>query len=256
MPNQNYETLKDAIARNCGAVLALPSTGMIRHHKTRFLAETENGFWIEAAGEADRALVDSLMAEEAPVGVAFKAGAGSVVFAAPIRAREERFHVNDETVVKALFLPFPDGFRQLQRRQAYRVTLPAQSDVGLRLWRISEHAILRDRPMAAQEIPARLQNVSVLGAGAICGPCRDGAPPKMLVGERMRIQLTWDNQDLLTEGRVIHFRLMDPKRVAMGTQFKKLEKDFEGRQAMSKLTELVGVLQRSELQRRRAVAVD
>src|SRR5260370_40563678 len=186
MPNQKYETLRDAIARNCSVVLALPSAGMIRHHKTRFLGEAENGFWIEAAAEADRLLVQSLISEEAPVGVAFKAESGSVVFAAPIRARQERFQINEQTVVEALFLPFPDSFRQVQRRQAYRVALPVQSSVGLRLWRISEHAILRDRPMAAQEVPARLHNVCVLGAGAIARPCRDGSVPKMLVGERMR----------------------------------------------------------------------
>ena len=104
-PNPNYETLKEAIARNCNAVLALPSAGMIRHHKTRFLAEAENGFWIESAAESDRPLVDALMAEEAPVGIAFKGGGGSVAFATPIRAREESFRVNDDTIVKALFLP-------------------------------------------------------------------------------------------------------------------------------------------------------
>src|SRR5260221_14777639 len=110
MPNPNYETLKDAIARNCGAVLSLPSAGMIRHHKTRFLAEAENGFWIEGAPEAERHLVEALMYEEAPVGVAFKAGEDSVAFAAPIRARQERCQGNDETAVDALFLPFPDSY--------------------------------------------------------------------------------------------------------------------------------------------------
>src|SRR5258708_1393788 len=109
--NQNYETLKEAIARNCGAVLALPSAGMIRHHKTRFLAETENGFWIESAADVDdRLLVDALLAEEAPVGIVFKSAGGSVAFATPIRARDERFRVNDDTIVPALFLPFPDSF--------------------------------------------------------------------------------------------------------------------------------------------------
>jgi len=50
----------------------------------------------------------------------------------------------------------------------------------------------------------------------------------MLVDERMRVLLSWDRQELLTEGRVIHFRMLDAKRLAMGLQFKKLEKDFEG----------------------------
>src|SRR5438270_224321 len=78
MPNENYEMLKDAIARNSGAVLALPSAGLVRHHKTRFLGEEENGFWIESTPQ-ERPLLDTLMLEDAPVGVAFKAGNASII---------------------------------------------------------------------------------------------------------------------------------------------------------------------------------
>jgi hypothetical protein len=34
----NLQTLKQAIARNAAAVISLPSGGMLRYHKTRFLA--------------------------------------------------------------------------------------------------------------------------------------------------------------------------------------------------------------------------
>ena len=264
MPNPNYETLRDAIARHSGAVLSLPSGGTVRHHKTRFLAEAENGFWIESATEAERPVVEALMSEESPVGVAFRSEQGSVAFAAPIRARQEGFRINGGTVAEALFLPFPDSFRELQRRQGYRVSVPVESNVTLHMWRLSDHAILRDRPMASQKVSARLTNISVMGAGAVCGPGRDGGAPTLLVNERMRVSLNWGGDELLTEGRVIHCRLLDNhpdhhsanNQVAMGMQFKKLEKDIEGRQALSKLTELVAVLQRAELLRRRVVARD
>jgi hypothetical protein len=255
MGNPNYESLRDAIARNSAAVLSLPSAGMARHHKTRFLAETENGFWIESA-PTERPLIEALKNDESPVGVAFKAGHSSVAFTAPIHVFEPAFRLNESTVTEALFLPFPENFRQLQRRNAYRVTLPMGHDLNLRMWHIPEHAILRDRPLAAREIHMRMTNVCVLGLGAIARPGRDCKRPGILINERLRILLTSNGQELLTEGRVIHFRESGVDQLAFGINFKKLEKDIEGRQTMSKLTELVGIQQREEIKRRRAMATE
>ena len=254
MGNPNYETLRDAIARNSAAVLSLPSAGMVRHHKTRFLAEAENGFWIESA-PTEKPLIDSLMDEEGPVGISFKGTPLPVAFVSNIRARECRYPVNETTFVEALFLPFPENFRERQRRQAYRVVLPTTHEIGLRVWHIPEHAILRDRPMGASEVGVRMTNLSVMGIAAVARPGRDGKPARLLVNERLRMILTWSGQELLTEGRVIHFRAAgESAQIAFGVQFKRLEKDIEGRQTIAKLTELVGIQQREEIKRRRCVA--
>jgi len=68
----NYETLKDAIARKSGAVLSLPRQDDPASQQT-LLAEAGmvSG---SSAPEAERHLVEALMYEDAPVGVAFKAG--------------------------------------------------------------------------------------------------------------------------------------------------------------------------------------
>jgi c-di-GMP-binding flagellar brake protein YcgR len=251
MGNPNYEALRDAIARNSAAVLSLPSAGMVRHQKTRFLAEAENGFWIEC-DPGERPLVDSLMTEDSPVGVSFKTGHAPLAFVSPIRGHNPRFAVNETTAVEAIFLTFPENFRERQRRQAYRVALPVAHDIALRIWHIPDHAVLRDRPMAAQEIGVRLTNISVMGIAANAKPGRDGKPPRFIAGERVRIALSWPGQELLTEGRLIHFHpIGSDGQFAFGVQFKRLEKDIEGRQTLSKLTELVGTQQREEIKRRR-----
>jgi hypothetical protein len=254
MPHPNYVLLRDAIARNSPAVVSLPSAGMVRHHKTRLLAETPEGFWIEAVGGEDRPLIDSLMAENQPVGIAFKSGQTSVVLTALIREPQEPFKVNPETVVEAMFLAFPQDFIQQQRRKAYRVSLPAGHQIGLRLWRIPEHAILRDRPLASLELFANLQDMCVMGLGVRCRPGRDGQPAKAQPNERLRIMLTWEKNELLTEGRVMHKRTLESGLVEMGIQFKKLEKAIDGRQTLAKLTELVGYLQREEIKRLKQTA--
>jgi hypothetical protein len=254
MPHPNHVLLRDAIARNSAAVLALPSAGMMRHHKTRLLAETSEGFWIEAIGAEDRPLIDALIAESQPVGIAFKSGHTSVVLKALIRKPQEPFKVNEETVVDAMFLAFPQDFIQQQRRKAYRVSLPPGHQIGLRLWRIPEHAILRDRPLASLELFANLHDLCVMGLGVRCRPGRDGQPAKVQPNERLRIVLTWEKNEVLTEGRVMHKRLLDSGLVEMGIQLKKLEKDIDGRQTLAKLTELVGYLQREEIKRLKQTA--
>jgi hypothetical protein len=75
--------LSNAIARNAAAVLSLPSAGMLRHHKTRFLAETPEGFWVESAA-GDRALIDDVIASVQPAGISFRGGIHRVAFTAPL----------------------------------------------------------------------------------------------------------------------------------------------------------------------------
>ena len=41
--------LEAAVARNSGIVLSLPSAGMLRHLKSRFLGDAPEGIWLESA---------------------------------------------------------------------------------------------------------------------------------------------------------------------------------------------------------------
>jgi len=258
MAETNEQMLRHAIARNAAAVLSLPSAGMLRHHKTRFLGECADGLgpgadglWIEAPYD-DAALLDELMSKSEPVGMSFKGGFSSVVFTAPIRRRLEEFTLNvasEQSHVPALLLPFPREFKALQRRAAYRVTLPLENQLAVRMWRIPEHAVLRDRPMAAAEVEARVRDLSVAGMGFLCPP-KNGKPPQLIAGQRLRVSLKFAEHEVLIDARLIHLRLVGDNTVAAGMQFKKLERDIEGRQTLAKLTAIVGRLQREELQRR------
>src|SRR5262245_53344282 len=106
MANEGIEILLDAIARNSPVVLSLPSAGMLRHHKSRFLAEGDGGFWVESAPR-DRLLVDELMASQNPVGISFRSGGQKVSFIAPILQRDPSYRMNAQTILEALRLPFP-----------------------------------------------------------------------------------------------------------------------------------------------------
>jgi c-di-GMP-binding flagellar brake protein YcgR len=244
--------LADAIARNLAAVLSLPSAGMLRHCKSRFLAECDEGVWIESAAD-QRPLIDQLISTAQPAVVSFKTGTNKVSFAAKLVRRDEQFRLNAEQHLEAVLMARPREVKAVQRRNDYRVRLASDDEtIQARLWRIAEHAVLRDRPMASQEFKVTPRDLSLGGLGVIITPRTKDEPVRLLANERMRIELRYNEQELLLEGRVRHIPPLAPDgTVRVGVQFKKLENDMEGRQAMATLTKIVGTLQREEVRRMR-----
>ena len=251
MANNGVAILTDAIARNSAIVLSLPSAGMLRHHKSRFLAEEADGFWIESALN-DRMLIDELIANQTGVGISFRAGPQKVSFVVPIVKRNPEFSMNAETRLEALQLTFPADVKAVQRRNNYRVRVPEDSDLRVRAWRVPEYFILAEKPMAAQELVARVRDISIGGLGVFLLP-KGEEPPKVLSGERLRISLRYRELDeLILEGRLRYIPPAGtPTPIRAGIQFKKLENNLEGRQNLAALTRIVGELQREEVRRTR-----
>jgi c-di-GMP-binding flagellar brake protein YcgR len=241
--------LTEAIARNGGIVLSLPSAGMLRHHKSRFLGEDETGFWVEAMQE-DRILLDALMNDQIPVGVSFRAGPQKVSFAVPMLQRCPEFKMNAQLTLEAIQLSFPADVKAVQRRSNYRVCVPEDSELRVRLWRVPEHVIITDKPQASQELITTVRDISIGGVGVMLQG-RNSEPAKVLVGERLRLALHYKEMDeLVLEGRVRFLPcqgISGPARA--GIQFKKLENNLEGRQTLAALTRIIGELQRAEVRR-------
>ncbi|HEX3355653.1 MAG TPA: PilZ domain-containing protein [Tepidisphaeraceae bacterium] len=251
MADNKNQILHDAVARNSAIVLSLPSAGMLRHHKSRFLAEDESGFWVEAI-VSDRPLIDELLATKSPVGVSFKAGPQKVSFATPILERSSEFRMNAQTVVEAIRLGYPTEVKAIQRRNNYRVHVPEGTELRVRVWRVPEHFFITDKPQSAQELALQVRDLSTGGIGVTL-LAKNDEPPKVVAGERLRISLRYKELDeFIVEGRVKFLPqppLVPPVRC--GIQFKKLENDLEGRQILASLTGIVGELQREEVRRTR-----
>ena len=254
MPETNESLLDAAIGRNAAAVISLPSAGIMRNHKTRFLGLTQDGFYVEATSPEDNALIDNVITAGSMVGVAFKSGFTSVLFATSIVQRIPNFQVSPTVAVEALQCVYPNHFRQQQRRQSYRVTLPIDHHIGCKVSRIPEHVLIGDRPQPSCEIHSSIVDLSISGLGLRCPLDRDKKPVKAILHERLRICLTYQNAELIVEGRTVHRRDLETGITILGIQFKKLEKDLEGRQALAKLTDIVGFLQREEVKRLRQSA--
>jgi c-di-GMP-binding flagellar brake protein YcgR len=250
MPEQTRDILSDAVARNSAMVLSLPSAGMLRHHKSRFLEEATEGVWIESV-PSEGALIAELIVNAQPCGFSFKTGDQKVSFAATLLKAETAFRVNADTTVAALLVARPAEVKAVQRRNNYRVKIQESGELRLKVWRVSEQADLRDKPVAAAELEAELRDISLGGIGVTFLP-KDGQPPKVLADERVRVQLSHGELELLVEGRVRSPHSgAKAQTIATGIQFKKLEDGLEGRRILSVLTKIIGAMNMEEVRRHR-----
>src|SRR4051812_32450684 len=195
---EEMKLVREAISRNSGVVLSLPSAGLLRHHKSRFLADGPDGFWVESV-PSEQALLDELIASATPVGLSFRTGLQKVMLASPVLKREPQYKLNNDLSVEALLMAHPEQVKSIQRRANYRV--PVNTDFKVRIWRIPVGAYIGDRPMAAQEVPGELVDISIGGIGVRLRG-RNGQPPKVSPEDRLRIELTYTEQSLLVEGRL------------------------------------------------------
>lgn len=248
MPDDS-EIIHQAIERNSAIVLSLPSAGMLRHHKSRFLQDSPDGLWIESV-PAEQPLIESLIAEGKSCAISFKSGDKKVSFTAAALRLNREYRINDDTLVAALAIGKPLAVKAVQRRNNYRAKVPGDSELKLRVWRIPNHAILKDKPLKAAELPATLRDISIGGMGLMLTP-KDGQAPKILVDERMRVSLTVGTDEVIIEGRLRSIRNNPDGSIAAGVQFMKLQDGLEGRRIMTELTKIVGMLQMEEVRRHR-----
>lgn len=242
--------LEAAVARNSGAVLSLPSAGMLRHHKSRFLGDAPEGIWLESAS-ADAVLVDSLIESAKPVGVSFKSGDNKAVFSGLLLRRETAYRINADITVEAVLIRNPEDVKVVQRRNTYRVRVPKDYELSARIWRIGKEVDLNDRPLSAAEVETHLIDISIGGMGVTLRG-NDGQPPVITTEDRLRIELLVHGEPVVIEGRLrYHSTPLKGDTCRAGIQFQALQDDIEGRRITALLTRMLGELQRLELRRHR-----
>jgi c-di-GMP-binding flagellar brake protein YcgR len=254
MPDDPRVVLTDAAARNVGLILSLPSAGMWRHHKSRFLGECDQGVWIESATQ-DASLIDELIGKQAPAAVSFKNATGKTSFVSSIVQRDPNYRINAQVSSDALLLRWPAAIKSVQRRSDYRVRVTPEFELTTRVWRISEQADIKDEPLSHLQLQVELRDLSIGGMGIFLPASPNGpASPVLAEDARLRIELRHEGDSLILDGRLRHKPknlAVNPSKPRVGVQFKKLEDDLEGRQSLAALTRIVGLLQREEVRRAR-----
>lgn len=247
----DFKFLRDAIARNGSAVLSLPSAGMLRHGRSRFLAEFQGGVLMEAVAEQEP-LAKSMVGTAEKAIVTFKGGAHHVVFGSRVLQQVPQWKMNETSTIDALLLEFPTQIKAIQRRTCYRAKVTPEKSISVRVWRIAEKIHLKEVPQRVQEVLCELRDLSVGGMG-VRFYAGDNSDPKVSPADRLRIEFKINGDSLLIEGRMRQPKGNPPANggVVTGVSFRDLEGHLEGRQTLAFLTRLVGELQRDELRRYR-----
>jgi len=250
MPDLNAEALSEAVARNLAIVLSLPSAGMFRHVKSRFLANGPDGIWVEAV-LSEQALIEQLIATGQPVGITFKNAGQRVAFTAAALSLDPQYRINSSTCLPAILIVTPANLKPVQRRNHYRIRAYDGCGLTARVWRIAPSADLGERPSSAYELNVTLHDVSVGGIG-VSFSGKDGERPKVSTDDRLRIELRHGEDVLLIEGKMrAPFGPQAPNTISTGIAFNEMEKDIEGRRNLSLLTRITGQMQREEMRRTR-----
>ena len=248
MKVDDQQLLRDAIARNAGAVLSVPSGNVYNHYKTRLVAGEEEGFWIQMP-PGTRAQMDLLMTNRLSVGVSLISSSRKVILTTLVQQFRAAVPLNAHISVDAVLLAWPSQVEAIQRRGSYRASVRLDADLPVSVWCIGDEVALGDAPGAEAGREVIMRNLSIDGMGLICVAQPERPAPG--VNQRMRISLSHAGGELLLGGRVRHVRALANGNSTLGIQFDKLELNAENRPTLAALSNLVSQLQRDEIRRHR-----
>lgn len=241
----NFEILSHAVTRNAGNVISLPSAGLVRHFKSRFIGEIDEGIWLEAVAPALPMLL-SIINDQQLIAVTFKGSELRLSFTAtPIRV-DSHFPINSTTTLPAVLVGHPVEVKGIQRRAAYRVRVPEDFGLAVRIWSISEQAEIIDAPPGTHEIEIRLRDLSIGGIGILVP---NFTSRRLVPFQRLRIEFHYEDLQIVMEGRLRVGAISPTGTMSGGIMLEKLENDMDGRKKLAALTRIVGQLQRQEVRR-------
>jgi hypothetical protein len=251
MASGDTDMLTQAIERNAPAVLSLPSAGMVRYYKSRFLRCDGDRVWLESV-PAERALIESLIQSGEEVPVSFKSGTRKASFLSLIKSIDCNYRFFDtEGPLEAIEMIRPRSVAPMQRRTDYRVPVRPTDGFKIHLWRINEQVHIKDPPPDRCYMPAQVSDLSVGGVGVIFDE-----RPTLVAEQRIRILLQQGKgEPMLLEGRAgILRKIVETEQYETGIQFQDLQQSLPGRQMLTQLTRIVQILQLQEAKRTRGLA--
>jgi hypothetical protein len=219
--------------------------------------------------QADAVLLAEAAAsgDECPVIVAFKLNGKEVVFfskqprvgliALPSPegpGDSESPRVADAVGVEVA-LPLPEQLIMTRRRQSFRIAVAREDQLQLRVWRIDDHAILRDGPPPSRSFRAELYDLSASGLRAMLW-ARPVAAMQLKLGQRFRLEITAGEVQMIFDARLRHPRATarDDAFAFCGFEFNQRQDDIEGRRNRQRLDNLLARLQQAAARRQSSAA--
>jgi hypothetical protein len=247
------DILKQAVREKTGLRVAFVD-GMPASHAARALQISDTaaaeGLWVNLP-DADEATIGRFARTQPKLGFTLAVGKLRYGFDAKVVSRNPRYWFNDTVMMDALLVELPDDVRELQERRQPRLPVSEGSGVTAQLFRLDKSAVASGSPSAANLIPvdAKLQDLSLTGAGFLCAP--DRALLSARRGERLACIVEFRGAKILLVASLARVTNISNRAVRLGVDFDahKNERAMAGK--LEQLVEVVQELERQDALRRR-----
>ena len=143
-----------------------------------------------------------------------------------------------------------------ERRRHFRVPVPENSQLRVRVWRLAPGVPLATRPMPSQLLPVDVRQLSAEGMTLSVRGGRDGQPTRVSATDRLRVEVQYADRTALVEARLREpaDRPTTDAPFPAGLRLHGRPTDHTHREAMATVATIVAHLQREALRARRTAA--
>ncbi len=132
----------------------------------------------------------------------------------------------------------------LQRRANFRTPVPAGAPLGIVVWKVPPHWVLRDKPKPSAQLKVEMIDLSTGGMCLNILPHRVG-PESVAKDDRIRIEMKFEDSEAILDATVVYrAEPAGDTSVRVGLMFRKLENNIEGRRGLFLVNRAIGALQR------------
>lgn len=249
MTQTSVEFLEHAADISSPCTLSIPASPIAIVRRSTVLASDDRGVWVAFRRE-DAELMKQAIAAATPIHVSLRSLNSDILFRAMPLELAMGLVPDTKIAGPALLIDKPHTIQTSQQRQWFRVPLVESDGVQVRLWKINEYVVVRDRPMASSELRCDPKDLSEGGLGAIVY-ARGEEAMNLKSNQRFRVEIRSGKHEMVFEARLRHpaFTERDDSHAHCGLELIHNDRDLDCRRNRQKLQLVLGELQRNAVRR-------
>jgi hypothetical protein len=247
------ELLNQAVDEQMICTLALPMLGTTFPLRSRLLMRDAAGALVFEFPPEQTARLTQVISDRATVSVQLRIDHTDLIVSGPVLRFDPAYKLPDASTTPAMVLAPGYEANATKRRKNFRVTLdPGGDGLSVKLWKINEYVVARDRAPASAEL--RCEPLDLSPGGLRLRVYAKGVEAlKIQATQRVRLELRFpfEKGELVLEGRIRHpiSTQRDDESAVIGVSFENLDRDIDGRRAQQSIARYLAELQRNQVAR-------
>lgn len=247
------ELLNEAVNEQMICTVALPMLGTTFPVRSRILGRTKADDLVFEFPPEQTVRLTQAITDRAVVSVQLRIDHTDLIIAGPVARFEPAYKLADASTTPAMVLAAGYAVQATKRRKNFRVSIDSAVDnFAVRIWKINEYVIARDRASASAELRCEPLDLSP-GGLRLRVYARGAEALKIQATQRVRLELRFpfEKGELILEGRIRHpiTTQRDDESAVIGVSFENLDRDIDGRRAQQVIARYLAELQRNQVQR-------